>query len=220
MPLCCCLSDKKRVGMSVIIASVIVTSSAIFAGGSDDNDRTPGDQTMTPYILDHEADRIDGTPGTLEEFKGDVILIVNVASKCGLTPQYEGLEALYREKKGEGFVILGFPANNFMGQEPGTDEEIAAFCAEKYGVSFPMFSKLSVKGKDADGLFVHLAELSEKPSWNFTKYLVDRDGNLVERFGPKTKPADKEMLARIDELLAAPRPESEPEAETETESSE
>ncbi|MCA9298584.1 MAG: glutathione peroxidase [Phycisphaerales bacterium] len=146
--------------------------------------------------------RIDGEVEHLSAYKGRVLLIVNVASKCGNTPQYEGLQALYESRHDKGLEILGFPANNFRGQEPGTDEEILAFCTETYGVSFPMFSKVDVIEDNAHPLFRQLAqEGGEAPTWNFTKYLVDRDGHVVARFDPRTQPNDPDMLARIDALL-------------------
>lgn len=160
----------------------------------------------TPYVLKHEMKRIDKSTESLEKYKGKVVLIVNTASRCGLTPQYEALEDLYRAHKDEGFVILGFPANNFMGQEPGTNKEIASFCTERFDVTFPMFEKISVKGEDAHPLFKQLTALAEpaggEPSWNFTKYLVDREGNAVMRFDPRTKPNDEKVTAKIAELLA------------------
>ena len=166
------------------------------------------DAASCPDALNHTVRELNGNKevNLCDEYGGKVVLIVNTASKCGLTPQYEGLESLYLEKKDDGFVVLGFPANNFMGQEPGTNEQIAQFCSEKFDVTFPMFAKVEAKGKKAHPLFAHLAELSEEPSWNFTKYLVDREGNFVERFGPRTTPDDKEMIAAIDELLEAPTP--------------
>lgn len=157
------------------------------------------------YVLDHEMKRIDGTTERLETYKGKVILIVNTASKCGLTPQYEGLEALYRKHKDRGLVVLGFPANNFMGQEPGSNEQIAAFCEAEFDVTFPMFEKISVKGDDMHPLYKQITALpkplGEEPTWNFTKYLVDREGNLVERFDPRVKPGDEKLVARIEQLL-------------------
>ncbi len=154
-------------------------------------------------VLDHSADTITGETIDLSTYRGNVVLIVNTASRCGLTPQYEGLQALFEQKQPEGFVVLGFPANNFMNQEPGTNAEILEFCTTNYNVSFPMFAKVSVTGDDKHPLFAELAEQSEEPSWNFTKYLVDREGNLVQRFGPRTSPTDKELTAAIDRLLAA-----------------
>lgn len=161
--------------------------------------------TEGPYVLGYTMPLLDGQQQDLSAFKGKVILIVNTASRCGLTGQYEGLQELYENKEAEGFVILGFPANNFLGQEPGTDEQIAEFCKKNFGVSFPMFSKVSVKGDDACPLY---RQLTSQPDpiggdirWNFDKFLVDRDGKVVARFAPRTKPDDSRLLSKIDELL-------------------
>ncbi|MFO7976862.1 MAG: glutathione peroxidase [Candidatus Hydrogenedentota bacterium] len=154
---------------------------------------------------------IDGEAVNLAQYQGQVVLIVNVASKCGFTPQYEGLEALYRQYKDNGFVILGFPANNFMGQEPGTNAEIKTFCSTKYDVTFPMFAKISVKGKDMAPLYQDLVseEYSGKHSgtikWNFTKFLVGRDGIVRARFGSRTKPLDPKIVRAIETALEEPR---------------
>ncbi|MBZ0172654.1 MAG: glutathione peroxidase [Phycisphaerales bacterium] len=149
--------------------------------------------------------RLDGTPEKLEKYKGKVVLLVNVASKCGLTPQYEGIEALYREHKDQGLVVLGFPANNFMGQEPGSNEQIAEFCRAKYDVTFPMFEKISVKGDDTHPLYKQLAAQAEpiggEPKWNFTKFLLDREGRVVARFEPRVKPTNEKLTGKIGELL-------------------
>ena len=153
-------------------------------------------------MLELTMNRIDGTPQPLADYKGKVVLVVNVASKCGLTPQYEKLEALYERKKDEGLVILGFPANDFMGQEPGSNADIAAFCSSEYGVTFPMFEKIVVTGEDAHPLFRGLAARTEAPSWNFTKYLLDREGRVVQRFDPRTQPDDPALAAEIDRLLS------------------
>lgn len=154
------------------------------------------------YVLDHEAARIDGTRAPLASYEGSVLLVVNTASRCGLTRQYAGLEELYRAKRDEGLVVLGFPANNFMNQEPGTDDEIAAFCEENYGVTFPMFSKVDVVGDGAHPLFAELTALSSAPSWNFTKYLVNREGEFVRRFDPRTGPADPSLVSAVEAALA------------------
>ncbi len=163
------------------------------------------DDSTTPYVLKHKMKRIDGKDESLEKYKGKVILMVNTASRCGLTPQYEVLEKIYRDYKDRGLVVLGFPANNFMGQEPGTNDEIAQFCTDRFDVTFPMFEKISVKGEDAHPLYKQLAAQPKpaggEPSWNFTKYLVDREGNAVMRFDPRTKPNNEKLTMKIEELL-------------------
>jgi glutathione peroxidase len=149
---------------------------------------------------------IDGEPTPLSGYKGKVILLVNVASRCGFTPQYSALESLYEKYKDQGFVILGFPANNFGGQEPGTNAEIKSFCTLKYNVTFPMFAKVSVKGEDCTPLYQYLTKQAN-PSlvgdikWNFTKFLVDRNGNVVARFESPVKPDSPEVVEAIEKLL-------------------
>ena len=156
--------------------------------------------------LDFEMETINGETASLDSYKGKVVMIVNTASKCGLTPQYEGLQTLYETYKDQGFVILGFPANNFMNQEPGTDEEIKEFCTVNYGVTFPMFSKISVKGEDKHPLYQYLTE-SEKHEyggeieWNFAKFIVGPDGQLVARFKPKTKPQNEQVIKAVETAL-------------------
>lgn len=149
---------------------------------------------------------IDGKPAPLADYKGKVILIVNVASQCGYTPQYSALEETYEKYKGQGFVILGFPANNFGAQEPGTNEEIKTFCTRKYSVTFPMYAKLSVKGDDQAPLYTYLtketgAGISGDIKWNFTKFLVDRNGKVVQRFEPAVTPDSKEVTEAIEKQL-------------------
>ena len=150
---------------------------------------------------------IDGKPVSLSEYKGKVVLIINVASKCGYTPQYEGMEKFYEENKDKGIVILAFPANNFLSQEPGTDAEIKEFCTEKYNVTFPVFSKISVKGKDQAALYKFLTENEENGvmdssvKWNFQKYLIDREGRLVTYFSPGTKVTDQEVADALQKVL-------------------
>ena len=156
--------------------------------------------------LSYTVKDIDGKDVNLAEaYKGKVVLVVNVASKCGYTKQYAGLQKLYAEKKDKGLVILGFPANDFNGQEPGSDKEIKEFCSSKFAVTFPMFSKVSVKGKDAAPMFKALTEAPTggAPKWNFTKYLVDSEGKLVAKYDSAVAPDDKALNAKIDELLAA-----------------
>src|SRR5690606_38962711 len=144
-----------------------------------------------------------------EQYQGKGLLVVNTASKVGFTPQYEGLEAQPARLGEKGFAVLGFPSNDFMGQEPGTEEEIKEFCTLTYGVKFPMFEKVSVRGSEATDLYVQLAKATgEKPGWNFHKYLIDRQGKVVGSYGSKTKPDDAELLARIDALLAEEAPET------------
>ncbi|MBS0196900.1 MAG: glutathione peroxidase [Planctomycetes bacterium] len=148
---------------------------------------------------------IDGAKKNLADYKGKVLLIVNTASKCGYTPQYAGLEGLYQKHKSEGFEVLGFPSNDFGSQEPLNNKEIVADCQKRFGVTFPLFAKTAVKGKDANPLFVKLAKqpapIGGEPGWNFTKFLVDRQGNVVARFDSRVKPDDVELEKRISELL-------------------
>ena len=156
--------------------------------------------------LDFEMENINGEKVALESYKGKVVMIVNTASKCGLTPQYEGLQNLYETYKDKGFVVLGFPANNFMNQEPGTDEEIKEFCTVNYNVTFPMFSKISVKGKDKHPLYQYLTdkeqhEFGGEIEWNFAKFIVGSDGQLVARFKPKTKPRNEQVIETIETAL-------------------
>lgn len=179
-------------------------------------------------IYQFTANDIDGNPVSLDQYKGKVLMIVNTASKCGLTPQYEELQALYSQYRDQGLEILGFPCNQFLGQEPGSAEEIKGFCAFNYGVEFPIFEKIDVNGSDAHPLFNYLKEntplkdpenkdsagqklfgllkeqfpaflMGNAIRWNFTKFVVDRDGNLTDRFEPMVSP--KAMEARIQELL-------------------
>lgn len=149
---------------------------------------------------------IDGKPRSLADYRGKTLLVVNTASKCGNTPQYKGLEALYDKYRARGFEVLAFPANNFMGQEPGTDAQIAEFCEVNYQVSFPLFSKISVKGKDIAPLYAWLTKDSGFPGdigWNFAKFLVGPDGKVIARFDPRTKPEDPKLVAALEAALSA-----------------
>ncbi|KKC37942.1 glutathione peroxidase [Devosia epidermidihirudinis] len=147
-------------------------------------------------LSDFTLPLLDGTPQSLAAYEGKLVLIVNTASKCGLTPQYEGLEALWRTYRDKGLVVLGFPCNQFMGQEPGSAEEIAEFCSITYDVSFPLFAKIDVNGADQSPLYAWLKASApgilgtEAIKWNFTKFLIGRDGTVLERFGPEVLPAD------------------------------
>ena len=180
---------------------------------------------MASPIQEVPVTRIDGTRASLGDYAGKVMLIVNVASKCGLTPQYDGLEALYRTYRDRGFVVLGFPANDFAGQEPGTEAEIDAFCRSTYGVEFPMFAKIAVTGtekhplyksliaarpaaefKQDSALLKRLPQREAEPGgihWNLEKFLVGRDGAVVGRFAPDTKPQDETILRAVEAALAA-----------------
>lgn len=155
---------------------------------------------QTKSLHDFTVKSIDGDDFDLSQFKGKKVLVVNTASKCGLTPQYEDLENLYKMYGGDKFVIVGFPANNFLRQEPGTDKEIKEFCQLNYGVSFPMMSKISVKGKNMHPLYQWLTSTSDsKVSWNFQKYMIDEEGKLVDFASPKTKPMDDKIVDWITE---------------------
>jgi glutathione peroxidase len=159
-------------------------------------------------VYDFTLKTIDGQPVSLKSYRGKVLLLVNVASKCGFTPQYAGLEAVYEKYKDRGLVIVGIPANNFGSQEPGTNEEIKTFCTRKYNVSFPMMSKVSVLGADKTPLYVFLTDKTANPNtggdikWNFTKFLIDRKGRLVARFEPAVTPESGEVTAAIESALA------------------
>ena len=142
-----------------------------------------------------------------EKFDGKVLLIVNTASKCGFTPQYEGLEALHAKYQDRGFAVLGFPSNDFMGQEPGSEEQIQEFCTLTYGVKFPMFEKVQVRGDSPTPLYADLIEATgEAPGWNFHKYLIDRSGKVIASFGSRTTPQDPKLVAAIEKALAEPMP--------------
>jgi glutathione peroxidase len=159
-------------------------------------------------IHDFEVKTIDGKARKLGDFAGQVLLVVNVASKCGLTPQYAGLEALYGRKKDAGFAVLGFPCNQFGGQEPGSDADVKSFCTTTYGVSFPMFSKLDVNGAKRAPLYAWLTAADSQPdgpgdiAWNFAKFVVGKDGRVAARFNPRVAPDDPALGAAIDAALA------------------
>ena len=161
-------------------------------------------QTQSAFYS-FKVETIDGKPFDFSTLKGKKVMVVNTASKCGLTPQYEELEKLYRDYSGAGdFVIIGFPANNFMNQEPGTNEEIMAFCSDKYDVTFPMMSKISVKGDDMHPLYQWLTSKEKngvkdsEVTWNFQKYLIDEKGNLVDFVAPRDKPTSDKVMAWIE----------------------
>lgn len=162
-----------------------------------------------PDVLNYKMKSLAGDDVDLSKYQGKVILMVNVASKCGFTPQYTGLEAVYKKYQGKGLVVMGFPANNFGAQEPGTDKDIAEFCTANYGVTFPMFSKISVKGADISPLYKHLiaqpqakTKESGDVGWNFEKFLIGKDGKVVGRYRSRTAPEANELVQAIEAELA------------------
>jgi glutathione peroxidase len=195
---------KKYVTLSalavLIIASVAVTLTWDGSAATDE-------KMTEKSVLDFTMKNIDGEDVKLSSYGGKVLLLVNVASKCGYTPQYKGLESIYEKYKEQGLVIMGFPANNFFWQEPGTDEEIKTFCSTKYNVSFPMFAKISVKGGKIHPLYKFLTSKETNPefsgsiSWNFNKFLVDRSGKVVARFGSKDEPESPKVVQAIEQTL-------------------
>jgi glutathione peroxidase len=182
------------------LAIVILALVALCASFARAADAPPATQ---PSLLGRIVKDIDGKDYDLSQHQGQVVLVVNVASKCGNTPQYAGLEKLYLAKKQAGLVIVGFPANNFGEQEPGSNEQIKEFCSTTYGVSFPMMSKISVKGEDQDPLYKSLTTAKGEVTWNFNKFLIGRDGALIEHFDSKVKPEDAKLTEAIDQALAA-----------------
>ena len=195
----------KIIGVFAVLAVIGVTAVA-YAYGFIFNP-SPSTPPKEKSMYEFSMKDIDGKDVKLDAYKGKVLMIVNTASKCGLTPQYEGLQALYDNYKDKGFAILGFPANNFMGQEPGTEKEIKEFCALKYKVSFPMFSKISVKGTDQHPFYTFLTNKETNAgfdgdiTWNFEKFVVDKSGKVIARFSPKTTPDDPEIAKTIENAL-------------------
>ncbi|PUA20578.1 glutathione peroxidase [Glaciimonas sp. PCH181] len=163
--------------------------------------------TDTANIYNFTVERLDGTPTTLSEYRGKVVLIVNTASNCGFTPQYKGLEEIYNKYRAQGFEVLGFPCNQFGAQEPGNAEEIGAFCEKNYGVNFPLFAKINVNGEQAAPLYQYLKNAApgllgiEGIKWNFTKFLINKDGTVFDRYAPQTKP--ESLSGDIEKLLSA-----------------
>jgi len=185
----------------VIITIVFILISLVLVGISSESD----DKSESVYNFVMKD--IDGKDVALSDYQGKVLLLVNVASRCGYTTQYEGLQKIYSKYKDLGFVVLGFPANNFKGQEPGTDEEIKEFCQMNYGVEFPMFSKISVKGDDIHPLYQFLTskeatgEYSGEITWNFNKFLIDGSGKVINRFASKDKPESEKVISAIEQAL-------------------
>ena len=180
-----------------VLAAVGILMFAAFAAGEGKT------------VFDYTLNTIDGQPAPLAAYKGKIVLLVNVASRCGFTPQYTALESIYARYKDRGFVIIGIPANNFGAQEPGTNQEIKTFCQSKYNVTFPMMSKVSVKGEDKTPLYQYLTDKSVNPKtggdiqWNFTKFLVGPEGQIIARFEPKVTPDSPEVTGAIEQALAS-----------------
>lgn len=168
----------------------------------------PQKEVPVTTLYNIEVETVTGDTVRLDAYAGKVMLIVNTASKCGFTGQYEGLQALHDKYESQGLVVLGFPANDFLGQEPGTNDEIQSFCTLNYGVTFPVFAKISVKGKTQHPLYQYLTskqtnpEFGGKISWNFNKFIIDRKGNILGRFGSRIKPENPELIARLETAIA------------------
>ncbi len=217
-----------RLSRAFFLSACLVLAAGSLACSAKDADREPADdaasdmptgepgaaavgtpaeegaaETAPASFFDLKTRTLEGEPADLGAYRGDVVLAVNVASKCGFTPQYEGLEALQKELGPRGFTVLGFPSNDFKNQEPGTPEEIREFCSATYGVTFPLFEKMKVTGDDKSAVYRFLTAEEPEPDWNFTKYLIDPRGQVVRRFGPRTTPEDPELRGAILELLEA-----------------
>lgn len=197
----------KILGVGVVLLAAVGIGAAYKLGFI--MNPSPSTPPKEKSVYEFTMKDIDGKEVKLDAYKGKVVMIVNVASKCGYTPQYEGLQAMYEKYKGQGFEILGFPANNFLGQEPGTEAEIKEFCSTKYHVTFPMFAKISVKGTDQHPFYTFLTNKDSNPgfdgdiSWNFNKFLTNRNGKVVARFGSKDTPESDAVKAEIEKQLAA-----------------
>ena len=184
--------NSSKIGSCIFFGAVLTMATSLFAAAG---------------IYGFTLNSIDGKPAPLGDYKGKVVLLVNVASQCGYTPQYSALESIYEKYKDQGFVILGFPANNFGAQEPGTNEEIKTFCTRKYNVTFPMYSKISVKGADQAPLYAYLtkqtgAGITGEIKWNFTKFLVDKKGNVINRFESAVTPESTDLVKAVEAALA------------------
>jgi glutathione peroxidase len=208
-PVSCGIARAAEAGLGFLGACLLGIAMAGVGHAAEKNDSDPS-------VLDFQAKRLSGVSESLESYRGQVLLIVNTASRCGYTPQYEGLEALYEKYRGQGFSVLGFPSNDFGAQEPGSDSEIGSFCKRNYGVEFPMFSKVKVRGDEQHALYAYLTTLPEPIGgpvrWNFQKYLVDRSGQVVSSFPSAVKPTSPEIVAPLEALLAAQVPEPEEQA--------
>jgi glutathione peroxidase len=192
----------------MVLAMAMSTASAVCGLAQDDE----SDNKKVPAALQFTMKSIDGEDVDLSKYQGNVVLVVNVASKCGLTPQYEGLEELHQKYADQGLSVLGFPCNQFGNQEPGTEQEIKTFCSTKYDVTFDMFAKINVNGDGRCELYQLLTSAETEPqgrgdiSWNFEKFLIDRQGDVIARFSPKTSPSDEQLIAAIEGALAEAMP--------------
>jgi glutathione peroxidase len=194
--------------MLLTLAVLILASFSVVALTWDGDDPLkPGETMAEKSVLDFTMKSIDGNDVKLDNYSGKVLLLINVASKCGYTKQYKGLESIYQKYKEQGLVVMGFPANNFFWQEPGTNEEIKTFCSTKYNVTFPMFAKISVKGGKIHPLYKFLTSKQTNPefsgsiSWNFNKFLVDRSGKVIGRFSSKDEPESEKVVNAIEQAL-------------------
>ncbi len=193
-----------------VIAGTVIAALGLGAAASMPADSKLVEKWKGKSFYSLSTKTLAGEPAALKQFDGKVTLVVNVASQCGLTPQYEGLEKLYRELKDKGFVIVGFPSNDFGGQEPGTPEEIKTFCTSKYDVTFPMMEKVQTKaGAGQAEIYEFLGTRTDKlPGWNFAKYVIGRDGQAITFFDSRVKPDAKELREAIDKALAAKAPDA------------
>jgi glutathione peroxidase len=193
--------DRLCVSASLASMAVLLVAAPLAVVSAADPSKKPSS------VLDFHVKDIEGKAVDLASYKGKVLLIVNTASQCGFTSQYKDLEAIYEKYKGQGFEILAFPANEFGAQEPGTNDEIKEFCSTKYNVSFPLFSKIVVKGKGIDPLYDYLTSNSTNPkfpgpiAWNFTKFLVNRKGEVIARFEPRVNPSTADVVSKVEEAL-------------------
>ncbi len=197
---------KTRTGTAALVTAAALGLMIAAHTASAANGTQGGKKTMSNDIYGYTMKLNDGSEKSLADYEGKVLLIVNTASECGFTPQYKGLEALYRKFRDRGFEVLAFPANNFGGQEPGSDAQIKTFCTTKYDVTFPLFAKTSVKGPDINPLYAYLtgkAGFDGEITWNFNKFLVDRSGRVVARFDSKVEPMDDGLVRKVESLLEA-----------------
>lgn len=196
----------KNIAVLFVSASLLAVLSGV--GSSEEKQAEKKGDKKVPAALNFKMKRLDGKPANLGDYQGKVVLMVNVASQCGLTPQYEALEGLHEKFSDKGLAILGFPANEFGKQEPGTDDDISTFCKQNYGVKFDMFSKVVVKGEGQCPLYKFLTSKETNPKfagdikWNFEKFLIGRNGEVVARFEPKVKPDSEEVVGAIEAELA------------------